>query len=140
MIKAYHFEIHELVPPKTYTKYGQKAWWFIDPNLIALIDAMRDEFGSATINNYFWKGARTESGLRTPDCKYYTPHSQHSHGRAADILFKEFSSDDVRKAMCENPEKWLDIAPSITLEEGEGVSWVHVDVRNGDTAIRTFKP
>lgn len=138
MIKAYHFAIHELVPPKTYTRYGEKCWWFIDPNLIALIDAMRDEFGSATINNYFWGGIRDQSGLRTEGQKHFKPHSQHTHGRAADILFKEFSADDVRKAMCEDPDKWLAIAPSITLEEG--VSWVHVDVRNGDHAIRTFKP
>lgn len=138
MKKAKHFKIHELVPPKTYTRFGEKAWWFIDPVLIDLIDAMRDEFGRATINNYKWGGDRQWSGLRSSDSPWYSPYSQHSFGRAADIIFNDISADDVRKAMTQNPEKWLAIAPSITLEED--VSWVHVDVRNDANVIRTFKP
>lgn len=138
MIKAKHFKIYELVPPKTYTKYGEKAWWFIDPNLIKLIDAMRDEFGSATINSYKWGGNRSWSGLRTSDSPYYSPYSQHSFGRAADILFDDINADEVRKAMTEQPEKWLAICPSITLEDG--VTWTHVDVRNSYPCITLFNP
>jgi hypothetical protein len=52
MIKAKYFKIHELVPPKVYQVRGEKAWQLIDPKLISLIDALREEFGSATINNY----------------------------------------------------------------------------------------
>ena len=138
MKKAKHFKIYELVPPKTYTKYGEKAWWFIDTKLIDLIDAMRDEFGRATINSYKWGGNREWSGLRTPDSDYYSVYSQHSHGRAADIIFNDISSNDVRKRMIENPEKWLAICPSITLEDG--VTWVHIDVRNSELGINLFKP
>lgn len=138
MTKAEHFKIYELVPPKVYTKYGEKAWWFIDESLILLIDAMRKEFGRATINDYKWGGNYEQSGLRTVDSKYYSPFSQHTFGRAADIKFKDISAEDVRKAMTSDPDKWLAICPSITLEED--VSWVHVDVRNGHKCIRTFKP
>ena len=138
MIKAEHFKIYELVPPKTYTKFGDKAWWFIDPNLIRVIDALREEFGSATINSYKWGGDRQWSGLRTSGSPWYSPYSQHSFGRAADILFKDYAAEEVRQAITANPEKWLAICPSITLEED--VSWVHIDVRNGHNCIRTFKP
>jgi hypothetical protein len=137
-MKAKHFKIHELVDEKTYLRYGEKAWWFIDESLICLIDAMRDEFGPATINNYRFGGDRSWSGLRTTESEWYSPYSQHTFGRAADILFKEHTAADVRKAMTENPDKWLAICPSITLEDD--VSWVHVDVRNGENCIRLFKP
>lgn len=138
MKKAQYFKIHELVDQDTYERFGGKAWWFIDPKLIELIDAMREEFGPATINNWFWNGPREWSGLRNPASKWYSPYSQHSYGRAADILFKNHTADEVRNAMTSDPDKWLAICPSITLEED--VSWVHVDVRNGLNCIRTFKP
>jgi hypothetical protein len=138
MIKAQHFIIEELVPELCHRRFGEKAWWFIDPNLIKLIDALRDEFGQATINNWKWGGNREWSGLRTPDSPWYSMYSQHSYGRAADILFKEHEAEEVRKAIVANPEKWLAIAPSITLEED--VSWLHADVRNDLPVIRTFKP
>lgn len=138
MTKAKHFKIHELVPPSIYTLRGEKAWELIDSRLITLIDAMREEFGSATINNYKWGGDRQWSGLRTPDSPYYSKTSQHTFGRAADLLFKDHTADAVRKAMIANPDKWLAICPNITLEDD--VSWVHIDVRNGDNCIRVFKP
>ena len=138
MIKAQHFIIEELVPKECHKRFGEKAWWFIDPKLIKLIDALRDEFGQATINNWKWNGQREWSGLRTPDSPWYSMYSQHSYGRAADILFKNHEAEEVRQAITANPEQWLAIAPSITLEED--VSWVHIDVRNDLPVIRTFKP
>lgn len=138
MKKAEHFKIYELVPPSVYEKYGERAWWFIDESLIALIDAMREQFGSATINDYKWGGKYSQSGFRTAESQYYNPFSQHAMGRAVDLKFRDYTANEVRAAMLINPEKWLKICPSITLEED--VSWVHVDVRNGDNCIRTFKP
>jgi hypothetical protein len=138
LIKAEYFAIHELVPPKTYEARGEKAWQLIDPKLIYLIDALREEFGQATINNYKYGGNRQWSGLRTSDSPYYSAYSQHSFGRAADILFKDHTADEVRKAMVENPDKWLAICPSVTLEDQ--VTWVHADVRNSYNCITLFNP
>jgi len=138
MIKSKHFKIHELIPPKAFQKFGEKGWILIDPTLIELLDAMRNEFGRATINNYMFGGDRQWSGLRTTDSPDYTPYSQHSFGRAADIIFNDIKADDVRKSMISNPEKWLKISPSITLEDD--VSWLHVDIRNNHFGINLFKP
>ena len=138
MIKCKHFEIHELVPPKVYNDRGEKAWQLIDPKLIAIIDALREEFGAATINNYKWNGARMWSGLRTKDSPYYSKYSQHTFGRAADILFKDHTADEVRKAITSNPDKWLAICPSQTYEDK--VSWLHIDVRNSHPCITMFDP
>jgi len=137
-MKAKHFIIQELVDPVTYNKFGERSWWFIDPDLIKIIDALREEFGSATINNWKWGGDRSWSGLRTSASPWYSTYSQHSFGRAADIIFKNHEAEEVRQAMIADPDKWLEIVPHITLEEG--VSWVHVDVRNDVRCIRTFKP
>lgn len=137
-MKAKHFKIHELVPPKVYTARGEKAWSLIDPRLIIMIDELRNHFGRATINNYFWGGEREWSGLRTPESPYFSPYSQHTFGRAVDILFNDISSQDVRKALIANPDKWLTIAYSITLEDD--VSWVHIDLRNNKNGINLFKP
>jgi hypothetical protein len=143
MIKAKHFKIHELVPPAINTMWGENAWMFLDPRLIVLIDAMREEFGRATINNYRFGGNREWSGLRTPDSPWYRPTSQHSFGRAADILFNDVSAPDVRKSMLANQERWLAICPSITLEnvdaKGKEIMWTHVDVRNGLKGINLVR-
>jgi hypothetical protein len=143
MIKSKHFQIHELVPPAVFTMFGENGWWFIDRRLIVLIDAMRDEFGPATINNYRFKGDREWSGLRTPDSPYYKTTSQHSAGRAVDIIFKDISAPDVRKSMLANKEKWLAIVPSITLEnvdaKGNEIMWTHVDIRNGAMGINLVR-
>jgi hypothetical protein len=138
LIKCKHFAIHELVPPKVYNDRGEKAWQLIDPKLIVLLDALREEFGPATINNYAWNGARMWSGLRTKDSPYYSKYSQHTFGRAADILFKDHTADEVRKAITSNPDRWLSICPSITLEDK--TSWIHVDCRNSHPCITLFDP
>jgi hypothetical protein len=138
MIKAEYFAIHELVPPATYKARGEKAWQLIDPKLIFLIDELRETFGSATINNYEWGGDRQWSGLRTKDSPYYSAYSQHTFGRAVDMLFKEHTADEVRQAIVKAPDKWLGICPSITLEDG--VSWLHIDVRNSYNCITLFNP
>jgi uncharacterized protein YcbK (DUF882 family) len=138
MIKTKHFSIHELVPPEIYEKFGERAWMFIDPRLVLLIHQLREEFGRVSVNDYYWGGNRVASGLRVPTSPHYSPTSQHSHGRAVDMIFNDISASDVRKRMTENPEKWLAIVPSITLESD--VSWVHVDVRNNHPCINVFKP
>ena len=140
MYKPKHFKAHELVPPEIYKKWGDRSFMFIDDRLLRLIDALRDEFGSATINNYKYGGDRQWSGLRTNGSPYYSRTSQHSFGRAADIIFSNIDAEQVRGEIKEDPQFWLNSAgcDSITLEDG--VSWVHVDVRNGAKGINSFSP
>ena len=79
------------------------------------------------------------SGLRTADSPYFSVTSQHSFGRAVDIIFKDISAEEVRQSMLKNESKWLSIYPYITLEDD--VNWTHIDVRNNpEKGIRLFKP
>lgn len=132
--KCKHFKIHELVPPQVYKDRGEKAWELMDLRLLISIDKLRDEYGQATINNYEFGGNREWSGLRTPASPYYSPYSQHTFGRAADIIFKDHSAEDIRKDIALFPEDY----PLINCIE-EDVSWLHVDVRNCQR-IKWFKP
>ena len=141
MYKCKHFRAHELVPPSIYERFGERSFMFLDCRLLVLCDALREEFGSATINNYKWGGDRVASGLRSPDSPYYSPTSQHSFGRAVDILFKDHTAEEVRAEIKESSKFWthnIEWSPSITLEDG--VSWVHIDIRNGKAGVNSFKP
>jgi len=134
-----HFKAHELVPKEIYEKWGIRSFMFMDDRLLKLCDALREEFGPATINNYMWKGDRVASGLRTPDSPHYSPTSQHSYGRAVDILFRNISAEDVRECIKNDPKAWcVNGINSITLEDG--VSWCHIDIRNGKAGVNSFKP
>jgi len=131
-MKSKYFKVHELVPKHLYEKYGEKAWKFIDNRLIAEIDKLKEHFnlGTATINNYYWNGDRHWSGLRTPESPYYSETSQHSFGRAVDMVFSDYTAEEVRNYIVNNSYEF----PYIKGLE-LGVSWVHLDVRNEDHLI-----
>lgn len=132
MYKCRHFDIEELVPPHVYEERGYKAWELIDERILRTIDTLRDNLGSATINNYRWGGDRKWSGLRTPESEFYRPYSQHSFGRAVDMVFSKVTAEEARQHIFANKEKY----PYIYAVE-LGVSWLHIDCRNTDR-IFTF--
>ena len=137
MYKCTHFKIYELVDPVTYNKYGQRAWQFLDPKALMLIDKLREVFGSCTINNWKWNGSYKWSGLRTPSCIIGASMSQHRFGRAFDLKFKNISAPEVRKAIKEDAGYWE--AQGLCGMENKTPTWVHIDTRNVDP-IKFFNP
>lgn len=136
MYKCRHFKIHELVPPAIFKKWGEKAWQFLDENALRQLDLLRDVYGSMTINNYYWGGDRQWSGLRTPDSPYYSVTSQHTYGKAFDIIFKKISAEEVRSDILENHDH---VNYSYIMSFEAGVSWLHFDTRNCNR-IKIYKP
>jgi len=134
MYKCTHFIIEELVSPGTFKARGNKAWQLMDENLLITLDKLREKYGSMTINNWKWNGDREWSGLRTVDSPWFSTYSQHSFGRAADIIFKSVTAESVRQDILDNPTD-----PTFKLINSfeEGTSWLHIDVRNVDR-ILTF--
>jgi hypothetical protein len=134
-----NFQIYELVPKDVYHDRGDKAWALLDDRLLKFADFLRARFGPATVNDWWWGGSNQWRGLRTSDSPYYRPYSQHSFGRALDLIFHEANCEDVRSWLKNNVEEWtnLGIVWSITLEEGVG--WLHIDVRNGPEGYNSFK-
>lgn len=136
MYKCTHFKIHELVDPDTYAKRGEKAWELLDDRLLITLDRLRDRYGMMTINNWKWDGDRQWSGLRTADSPWFSTYSQHSFGRAADIIFGNTTAEKVRQDILADPDHSdFEFINSLELD----VSWCHLDVRN-TKRIKAFKP
>ena len=135
MVSKYYY-VHEFVPEHIYKEYGEKAWRFINAGLIETYDTLKERFpkGSITINNYFWGGDRHWSGLRTPQSPYYSETSIHSLGGAGDSIFSDYTAEEVRQDIINNPE----IYPHVKGIE-MGISWLHVDTRN-EYEVKLFYP
>jgi hypothetical protein len=129
-----HFKVHELVPRHVFEERGEAAIELLDDRLLRTLDALRDKFGSMTVNNWFWGGNRQWSGLRTERSPHGTMYSQHRFGRAADCLFKDHTAEQVRRYVLDNPSEF----PFITFVELD-ISWFHFDVRNCPS-ITTWSP
>lgn len=132
-----NFDLREFVSPILYEKYGDKSLWFIDQRIIQSAQDLRDNLGvSLTINNWHYGGDRYMSGLRTSEMKIYRQFSQHTFGRAVDIVSEKITADEMREHILTNQEKY----PHITTLEGN-VSWLHMDCRNRDEKnIQVFLP
>ncbi|MCK5140218.1 MAG: hypothetical protein KAQ85_10285 [Thermodesulfovibrionia bacterium] len=132
MYKCKHFKIYELVPPQVFKDRGQKAWELLDPNLLMLIDRIKMYFSPddpVTINDWKWGGKFKWSGLRNPQArKYYSPTSQHTFGRAADMKFKNITPKKIRTIIRDDPSYWDEMG--VRCVENKTGTWLHVDVRN----------
>jgi hypothetical protein len=134
--KCEHFRIEELVPPEVFADRGEKAWQLICPYLCMAIDQMREVFGPIKINDWLWGGNFKESGLRIPSHKAYSPYSQHTFGRAADLKFSQHLDPAIiRKDILATPDRF----PYIMSMELDTPTWLHIDTRNCDR-IMTYKP
>jgi hypothetical protein len=135
-MRCQYFKIQELVSPKVYEERGEKAWALMDPRLLETLDWLRSAYGPMIINNWHSVGTRKFSGLRMPFDDYYSKYSQHSFGRAADILFTRHSVDTVIEDIIRHPnEPIFKHIKGLELD----VTWLHIDVRNSGKLI-TFRP
>jgi len=105
-----------------------------DDRILRTADYLRERFGPAFINTYALGQQvinayklREWSGLRTPGSLYFSPTSQHTYGRAFDMIFKEHGAEEIRQEIVSNPDDpaFLHINAIET-----NVSWLHIDCRN----------
>ena len=136
MIKSYKalkFGIQELVPEKVYDERGERAWQLMDHRLIVNLDALRSQLKvPLTCNNWHLGGNRTQSGLRIVGQPHYRPYSQHSFGRAVDLVC-EIPAEEIRRRI---KEKIIILPHPATFENTGG--WLHMDVRNMSNAHNYF--
>lgn len=125
-----NFWLDEYIPEHLYREFMDRP----DPKphiLIGLIDRrviiadqkLREHFGPVTINNWWYKGVRNWSGIRTPGSPYFSNTSQHTFGRASDKIFANATAEEVR-----NYIRIHHLTLGITCIE-QNTSWVHSDVR-----------
>ena len=144
MIKPDHFSIDELVCPDVYQYYGDTAFQFFDVKLLITIDRLREKFNKPIyINNWMIHGDFTQRGFRCIKCDlvkkaiadnqiYVSPHMT---GQAVDFDVEGLLSEEVRQYIIKNKNLW-----PYPMRLEEGVSWVHLDIRdNGTEKITLFK-
>lgn len=141
MYKCKHFDIRELVPPEIYERRGDASWELMDERILMMADEIREKFGRCIINTWHSKSLiklvgsrRISSGLRIKGSPSYSPTSQHSFGRALDIITIDTPVDVVRNYILQNPNEFGFIS-GVEI----GVSWLHIDCRNC-IPIKTFRP
>jgi len=133
--KPKYFTIEELVSKETLDLYGEKkCWLMLDDRILKAFDMLRDKYGRIVVNNWATGGNRTESGLRVPGMKYYSPTSQHSFGRALDGILLNADLATVQRDIITDRDTWSMITG---LERGKSVTWLHGDCRN-DTRLQIF--
>jgi len=125
-----NFYLDEFIDKKTYLKYEAKGelWKLrlcIDNRVFDGVQLLRDMLGvPLTINNWSTCGDRNWSGLRTENSPYYSKTSQHSYGRAVDII-SGLGGELMRKFI---DKHWVDFRKYFTTVEGN-VEWLHIDCR-----------
>lgn len=135
-IKMY-FKIQELVGPRTYKKYGEKAWQFIDVKLLHALLLIRKGTGKPiTVNNWHNGGSFSQRGLRSNLQQIFKGYfnrdilylSGHVMGKAVDFDVQGMKAEEVRDWIVENEK----IFPfKLRLEhhlKGKKINWVHLDV------------
>ncbi len=140
MYKCEYFKIYELVSEQTYKDRGEKGWQLFDQELLGFIDYLRSKFGRITVNDWKWGGSNQWRGLRTSDSQYYSKYSQHSFGRAFDLIFQDVTAEEVRRWLEDNVELWQRETGILSITCEEGVSWLHIDTRNNPNGYNSFNP
>lgn len=128
IIKDLHqyFQISELVCEHTHSKWGERAWQFLDTNYLAcLLVIRRDILQQPMTCNH--EGA-SQRGLRCNRCALVKSKkgvylSSHILGKAGDFTVKGMTAQEARSKI----RNMAHLLPCPIRMEG-GVSWLHFDV------------
>ena len=128
-----YFQIRELVCEHTHSKWGERAWQFLDTNYLAcLLVIRRDILQLPMTCNH--DGAN-QRGLRCNRCELVRDKgsvylSSHVLGKAGDFTVQGITAQEARSRI----RNMAHLLPCPIRMEG-GVSWLHFDVlpQNGIT-------
>jgi len=137
-----NFVVQEFVPKAMYQRRGNASIEYMDQRIIAAADLLRDNLRSLghdngfTINNWHLNGARQYSGLRTADSKDFSQTSQHTFGRALDIITATPLAF-IHAHIIDNHT----IYSNIRFIEVD-INWLHIDCRQNydDSPLKIWSP
>jgi len=141
-----YFIIQELVPPKLFALMGQRAWWYIQPQIVAVLDQLREDLGRAVIINDWHRGGQfTLSGYRPPEAKVGAAYSMHRMGLAADVKVKGMTPAEVLAVIEKDLPKYLALGLTTVEDLSHTPTWLHLDCRRWmgkepQTALNIVKP
>lgn len=134
-----YFHVYELVGKRTYKKYGEDSWQFLETNLLHCVLITRigidDE---CTINDWFWGGKAQQRGLRTNVQQIFKQFfyksilylSGHPLGCAVDMIFKNTSAPRVRAWIIANQDLYPCKIRLEVLKNGKETTWTHLDTKH----------
>jgi hypothetical protein len=125
-----HFFLDEFFPKETYlAKEKEELIVMIDPVIPAASQLLRNEFGPAIANNWWYSNLtehRNYAGWRPKTCTVGALKSTHKEGKAVDLIFANASAYDVRDYILKNDKRFFDLGIR-RLEQD--VDWVHMDTK-----------
>ena len=121
-----YFQISELVCEHTHSKWGERAWQFLDTGFLeCLLIIRRDILKRPMVCN---TRTQNQRGLRCNKCKLVSEKtgvylSSHILGKAGDFTVEGMSAQDARSLIRNNAHL---LPCQIRMESG--VNWLHFDV------------
>ncbi|ANZ50349.1 putative peptidase M15A [Erwinia phage vB_EamM_Phobos] len=135
------FKLEELVPPDIIARRGANAAYLISPLVMVTLQQLRNKFGPIVANSpskgmtqrtirtlqFFINQEKPKGGNWKERAHelYAASDSMHKYGGAMDLNFQNYSSQEVRAYIMQNPNEF----PFIHFLETD-ISWFHFDVRN----------
>lgn len=132
-----YFDLKEVVSKQVYNRYGQQAWQFFDPRLLAVVVWLREGLGIPLVcNNWANGGTLSQRGFRSnlePIVATKTRLNElycsaHCLGKGIDLSSGRMSAPHIRQWIKNHlPE----VPYPIRLESDKSApTWVHIDVCN----------
>jgi hypothetical protein len=142
-IKIAGFYAQEFVPPEIFKDFGpNNSWWFVQPNVVKVCEALRKYFDKPLIvNNWNVGGKFRYRGYRPRKYAQGGENSQHRLGNAADLNIEGIDSNEVRKHILAYKDMYM-LKGLTTIEHADfAPTWVHFDCRpTGMKEILIVKP
>ena len=125
-----YFDVRELVDQNTFKALSVNAAWLIDPNIVRILDLLREKLGAPVIvNNWHTGGPFKSSGFRSMSDKTGAMFSQHRRGCAADVKSAGRKPADLLAIINANFELFK-AAGLTTIEDVNFTpTWLHLDCR-----------
>lgn len=120
------FQIRELVCEHTHSKWGERAWQFLDTAFLHnLLVIRRDILQAPMVCNH---GSQLQRGLRCNRCGLVAQKdavylSSHVFGKAGDFTIQGMTAQEARSRIRNS----ANLLPYPLRMEG-GVTWLHIDV------------
>ena len=125
-----YFSIQEFVPPTIFSMFGKKSWWFIDPTIVAIADALREDLGAPLVcNNWSTGGTFQNRGYRTPQSTVGARYSQHRLGNAIDLSSLGLTPAQLLQVIMRNKAKYIALGLTTIEDLADTPTWLHLDCR-----------
>lgn len=121
-----YFQIRELVCEHTHSKWGERAWQFLDTNYLACLLVIRRDILQLPMTCN--RDGANQRGLRCNRCELVRDKgsvylSSHVLGKAGDFTVQGITAQEARHRI----RDMAHLLPCPIRMEG-GVNWLHIDV------------